>query len=83
MGGNFSNGTNAVLVDGPSEGKRKRIRMGGSTMATMRLEDGSFLAYDRGADGQMYSLVLRSTGALPNNLLGLSEVSRTRYDGVL
>lgn len=71
-------------VDGPMRGTTKTVRDDGSTMANLRLEDGTWLVYDN-HDGQIFVVGLQEidTPAPDQILIPVREVSRERYTGVL
>lgn len=75
-----------VLMDGPRKFMRKRVRETGSTMDDVRLDNGTWVVYDRvGRD--MYVVGVKETGMFVAGSDGISfgahEVFREKYEGVL
>jgi hypothetical protein len=70
------------IADGPRAGARRHVRHDGTTMADMRLSDGTWVLYDR-LDGQMTVVLWKETGREVRGCREVTEVSRERWDGVL
>lgn len=74
------------MIDGPRSFKPKDIRRTGSTLDNMKLDDGSYVFYDR-SRGHIDVMKAKTTGVFVSHPEGImfaaTEVWRERYDGVL
>ena len=71
-------------INGPMVGTTKTVRDDGTTMADLRLDDGTWLVYDN-RDEQIFVVGLQEvdTPAPDQTLIPVREVGRERYTGIL